>query len=139
MPEHVAIRYNNAGKCDICDMTLVPMGEAALAKLRPGGKLLHYTCPMPEDADVKLAKPGKCPKCSMTLIPVLEPPPAAPLAKRLYTCPMKSHAHIVSEKPGDCPECNMKLVDNRTVKHGPVAKAHWEKQQAAKADAQPDK
>jgi hypothetical protein len=139
MPEHVAIQYNHAGKCDICDMTLVPVGEAALAKLRPGGKLLHYTCPMPEDADVKLAKPGKCPNCSMTLIPVLESPPAVPLAKRLYTCPMKSHAHIVTDKPGDCLECSMKLVDTRSVKHGPAARAHWEKQQAAKADNQPKK
>ena len=139
MPEHVAIQYNHAGKCDICDMTLVPVGEAALAKLRPGGKLLHYTCPMPEDADVKLAKPGKCPNCSMTLIPVLESPPAVPLAKRLYTCPMKSHAHIVTDKPGDCLECSMKLVDTRSVKHGPAARAHWEKQQAAKADTQPEK
>jgi len=62
-----------------------------------------------------------------------------PLAKRLYTCPMKSHAHIVTDKPGDCLECSMKLVDTRSVKHGPAARAHWEKQQAAKADNQPKK
>ncbi|MAE32114.1 MAG: hypothetical protein CMO43_11105 [Verrucomicrobiales bacterium] len=139
MPEHVAIRYNHAGKCDICNMALVPMGEAALARLRPGGKLLHYTCPMPEDADIQLASPGKCPKCSMTLIPVMEPPPPVPVAKRLYTCPMSSHKHIVSDHPGDCPECNMKLVDTRTVKHGPASKALWEKQQAGKAQTQPGK
>ncbi len=72
MPEHVSIEYDHAGKCPICGMTLVPVTQAALAKLQPGGKLLYYTCPMPEHSDVRSDKPGKCPKCGMTLIPVMQ-------------------------------------------------------------------
>jgi RND family efflux transporter MFP subunit len=75
MPEHVSIQYDRPGKCSICGMTLVPVTQAALAKLQPGGKLLYFTCPMPEHSDVRSDKPGKCPKCGMTLIPVMQPPP----------------------------------------------------------------
>ena len=74
MPEHISIEYDHPGNCPICGMTLVPVTQAALAKLQPGGKLLHYTCPMPEHSDVRSEKPGKCPKCGMTLIPVMAPP-----------------------------------------------------------------
>ena len=76
MPEHLAIRYDQPGKCPICAMTLVPVSADTLARLQPGGRVLSYTCPMPEHSDVKLDKAGKCPKCGMTLIPVMEPPPA---------------------------------------------------------------
>jgi len=76
MPEHVSIEYEHPGKCAICGMTLVPVSQAALRLLQPGGKLLYYTCPMPEHSDVHVDKPGKCPKCGMTLIPVMEAPPA---------------------------------------------------------------
>jgi multidrug efflux pump subunit AcrA (membrane-fusion protein) len=76
MPEHVSIAYDHPGKCPICGMTLVPVSEATLKKLQPGGKVLYYTCPMPEDSDVRSDKPGNCPKCGMTLIPVMEAPPA---------------------------------------------------------------
>jgi RND family efflux transporter MFP subunit len=75
MPEHVSIEYDHPGKCPICGMTLVPVSEATLKTLQPGGKLLYYTCPMPEHSDVHEDKPGKCPRCGMTLIPVMEPPP----------------------------------------------------------------
>ena len=81
MPEHVAIKYDRPGKCPICGMTFVPVSEATLAKLQPGGRVEHYTCPMPEHSDVKLDKSGKCPKCGMTLIPVMEPPPPPEAAK----------------------------------------------------------
>src|SRR6266571_5754386 len=81
MPEHVAIKYGRPGKCPICGMTLVPVSEATLAKLQPGGRVQYYTCPMPEHNNLKLEKPGKCPKCGMTLIPVMEPPPAPEAAK----------------------------------------------------------
>jgi len=81
MPEHVAIKYDRPGKCPICGMTLVPVSEATLAKLQPGGRVQYYTCPMPEHSNLKLEKPGKCPKCGMTLIPVMEPPPAPEAAK----------------------------------------------------------
>ena len=109
------------------------MNSAELAKLTPGGQLLHYTCPMPEHASVHEAKPGKCPLCGMTLIPVMSAPPApaAPTqvfdAPKLYTCPMASHAHIVSDKPGLCPECEMQLVPTSTVAHGQQAEAAWHK------------
>jgi multidrug efflux pump subunit AcrA (membrane-fusion protein) len=79
MPEHVSIQYDHPGKCPICGMILVPVTQATLAKLQPGGKLLYYTCPMPEHADVRSDKPGKCPKCAMTLIPVM----AAPAAEKI--------------------------------------------------------
>ena len=75
MPEHVSIEYDHPGKCPICGMTLVPVSQATLQRLQPGGKLLYYTCPMPEHSDVHESKPGKCPKCGMTLIPVMETPP----------------------------------------------------------------
>ena len=74
MPEHISIEYDHPGQCPICGMTLVPVSEAMLAKLQPGGKILYYTCPMPEHSDVHSDKPGQCPKCGMTLIPVMEPP-----------------------------------------------------------------
>jgi multidrug efflux pump subunit AcrA (membrane-fusion protein) len=75
MPEHVSIEYDHPGSCPICGMTLVPMSQAMLKKLQPGGKILYYTCPMPEHSDVHSDKPGKCPKCGMTLIPITEAPP----------------------------------------------------------------
>ena len=142
MPEHVAIKYDRPGKCPICGMTLVPVSEAALAKLQPGGRVEYYTCPMPEHSDVKLDKPGKCPKCGMTLIPVMEPPqmpePAATSAtipSPLYTCPMAIHSDVVSDKPGRCPKCQMDLVPTSTVKHGKAAEETWRKQQGANPPA----
>jgi RND family efflux transporter MFP subunit len=75
MPEHVSIQYDHPGKCPICGMTLVPVSQATLKQLQPGGKILYYTCPMPEHSDVRSDKPGNCPKCGMTLIPVMEAPP----------------------------------------------------------------
>jgi len=72
MPEHISIEYDHPGKCPICGMTLVPVPQATLKKLQPGGKLLYYTCPMPEHSDVHESKPGKCPKCGMTLVPVMD-------------------------------------------------------------------
>ncbi len=136
MPEHVAIKYNHAGKCPICGMTLVPVSQATLNRLQPGGKVLFYTCPMPEHSDVHSAEPGKCPKCSMTLIPVMEPPPPAlngnaALPVPLYTCPMEAHADVVTEQPGKCPKCEMKLVVTSTVDHGKLAEANWAKQHPA--------
>ncbi|HXR06533.1 MAG TPA: efflux RND transporter periplasmic adaptor subunit [Candidatus Acidoferrum sp.] len=78
MPEHISIEYDRPGKCSICGMTLVPVSEAMLKKLQPGGRILYYTCPMPEHSDVRSDKPGNCPKCGMTLIPVMEAPPLTP-------------------------------------------------------------
>jgi RND family efflux transporter MFP subunit len=142
MPEHLAIKYDHPGKCPICSMTLVPVSEATLAKLQPGGRVQHYTCPMPEHSDVKLDKAGKCPKCGMTLIPVMEPPPlpepsanSAVIRSPLYTCPMAIHADVVSDKPGKCPKCEMDLVPTTTVKHGKTAEENWRRQQAAKSPA----
>jgi len=141
MPEHVAIKYEHPGKCPICGMTLVPVSEAALAKLQPGGRVEHYTCPMPEHSDVKLDKAGKCPKCGMTLIPVMEPPrlpeTSAPSTTTTlpYTCPMAIHADVVSDKPGKCPKCEMDLVLTSTVKHGKTAEENWRKQQAGRNPA----
>lgn len=135
MPEHVSIEYNQPGKCPLCVMTLVPVSQATLKKLQPGGKLLHYTCPMPEHNDVHEAKPGNCPKCGMTLIPVMEAPPipqpsaaSAAIPSTLYTCPMPVHADVVSDKPGKCPKCEMDLVPTGTVAHGKIAEENWRKQ-----------
>lgn len=142
MPEHVSIEYDRPGKCPLCSMTLVPVSEAILRKLQPGGKLLYYTCPMPEHSDVRADKSGKCPKCTMTLIPVMEAPPlpapsanSATVPSSLYTCPMDAHADVVSDKPGKCPKCEMDLVPTSTVPHGKIAEENWRKQQAAKAGA----
>ena len=133
MPEHISITYDHAGPCPLCGMALIPMSSADLARLPPGGQLLHYTCPMPEHASVHAEKPGKCPLCGMTLIPVMSAPPpvvAAPAAATppLYTCPMASHADVVSDQPGKCPKCEMELVPTSTVAHGPQAEAVWHKQ-----------
>ena len=73
MPEHVSIEYDHPGKCPICGMTLVPVGQAELKKTQPGGQVLYYTCPMPEH-HIHSEKPGKCPVCGMTLIPVMSLP-----------------------------------------------------------------
>ena len=73
MPEHVSIEYDHPGKCPICGMTLVPVGQAELKKTQPGGQVLYYTCPMPEH-HIHADKPGKCPQCGMTLIPVMSLP-----------------------------------------------------------------
>ena len=136
MPEHVSIEYDHAGKCPICGMVLVPVTEATLQKLQPGGKLLHYTCPMPLHNDVRADKPGNCPKCGMTLIPVMEAPPLGPSERGasergassvLYTCPMASHADVVSDKPGKCVKCEMELVPTSTVAHGKIAEENWRK------------
>jgi multidrug efflux pump subunit AcrA (membrane-fusion protein) len=85
MPEHVSIEYDHPGKCPLCGMTLVPVSEATLKKLQPGGRILYYTCPMPEHSDVRSDKPGNCPKCGMTLIPVMEAPPITPSDSELST------------------------------------------------------
>ena len=139
MPEHVSIEYDSPGKCPICGMTLVPVSEATLRRLQPGGKLLYYTCPMPEHSEIHDDKPGKCPKCGMTLIPVMEAPPvpeprggSASIPSTLYTCPMAVHADVVSDKPGKCPKCGMDLVRTSTVAHGKTAEEAWRKQQADK-------
>ena len=76
MPEHVSLEYSKPGKCPLCGMALVPVSAELLARIQPGGRVEHYTCPMPEHSDVKLDKSGKCPRCGMTLIPVMGPPPA---------------------------------------------------------------
>ncbi|HEY5910686.1 MAG TPA: efflux RND transporter periplasmic adaptor subunit [Verrucomicrobiae bacterium] len=139
MPEHVSIQYDHPGKCSICGMTLVPVSEAALQRLQPGGKLLYYTCPMPEHSDVRSDRPGKCPKCGMTLIPIMEAPPLQNAATNqpgspkseapatLYTCPMAAHADVVSDKSGKCPKCEMDLVPTGTVPHGKIAEENWHK------------
>jgi multidrug efflux pump subunit AcrA (membrane-fusion protein) len=90
MPEHVSIEYQHPGQCPICGMTLVPVSQAMLKNLLPGGKILYYTCPMPEDSDVRSDKPGKCPKCGMTLIPIFAPPPLPPVAAALTNNPAGS-------------------------------------------------
>ena len=146
MPEHVSIGYDHPGKCPLCGMTLVPVSQATLEKLQPGGKVLYYTCPMPEHSDVHESKPGKCPKCGMTLIPIMEQPattPAtnaprsdasrsdAPRSTTLYTCPMASDADIVSDHPGTCPKCGMDLLPTTSVSHGKIAEENWRKQHAA--------
>jgi len=134
MPEHVSIEYDHPGSCPICGMTLVPVSQATLRKLQPGGKLLYYTCPMPEHSDVHEDKPGKCPKCGMTLVPIMEAPAipeprasSAAIPTLLYTCPMEIHADVVSDKPGKCPKCGMELVPTSTVSHGKIAEANWHK------------
>ncbi len=68
MPEHLSIKYQQAGKCPICRMDLVPVRNDMLAKLQPGGKVDHYTCPMPAHADVNLSKPGKCPQPPISFV-----------------------------------------------------------------------
>jgi len=142
MPEHVSIRYDHPGKCPLCGMTLVPVSEAMLAKVQPGGRILYYTCPMTDDCPtpnhglVHMDKPGKCPVCGMTLVPVMDNSSAAQtmtnavmsLPDTLYTCPMPSHADVVSDKPGDCPKCGMALVPTTTVAHGKIAEENWRKQ-----------
>jgi hypothetical protein len=131
MPEHVSIVYDHPGKCPLCDMTLVSVTHSLLQKIQPGGKVLHYICPMPEHTGVHEEKPGKCPLCAMTLIPVMERPAAAKVELPvLYTCPMKSDADVVSDKPGICPKCEMELVPASTVKHRKLAEENWLKQHA---------
>ena len=80
MPEHVAIRYDQPGKCPLCGMTLIPVAEKTLAKIQPGGRVEYYTCPMTDNCPMpghgveKYEKAGKCPVCGMTLVPVMQAP-----------------------------------------------------------------
>ena len=138
MPEHVSIRYDHAGKCPLCGMTLVPVSEATLKQIQPGGHVEFYACPMTADCpkaghgDAHFDKPGKCPVCGMTLIPVMANEAKASTASdvplpKLYTCPMASHADVVTDKPGNCPKCEMALVPTSEVAHGKVAEANWVK------------
>jgi membrane fusion protein, copper/silver efflux system len=90
MPEHISIEYDHPGQCPICGMTLVPVSQAMLKNLLPGGKILYYTCPMPEDSDVRSDKSGKCPKCGMTLIPIFAPPPLPPASSAPTDNPLDS-------------------------------------------------
>ena len=132
---HISITYDQPGKCPICGMALVPVNQSLLLKIRPGGQIDYYTCPMPEHSDVHSDKPGKCPRCGMTLIPVMKaPPPASPVVNPaaipspLYTCPMAIHADVVSDHPGKCPKCGMDLVPTTSVAHGKTAEENWLKQ-----------
>lgn len=68
MPEHVSIIYEHAGKCPVCDMTLVSATHSELEKIQPGRKSARYTCPM--HPEIISDKPGICPKCEMDLVPV---------------------------------------------------------------------
>ena len=71
-------------------MKLVPVSQAMLKKLHPGGQILYYTCPMPEHSDVRSDKPGTCPNCGMTLIPISEPPPLPSAAAAPTNIPSSS-------------------------------------------------
>jgi RND family efflux transporter MFP subunit len=143
MPEHVAIKYDNPGKCPICGMTLVPVTEQTLAKLQPGGRVEYYTCPMtdacptPGHGVVKYDKPGKCPVCGMTLIPVMEAPPAPAAEEKppvLYFCPM--HPEVVSDETGKCPKCGMDLVLTSAMPEGKIAEDNWRKQHGTNSPSQ---
>jgi multidrug efflux pump subunit AcrA (membrane-fusion protein) len=138
MPEHVSIRYDHVGKCPLCGMTLVPVSEATLKQIQPGGRVEYYACPMTADCpkpghgDTHFDKSSKCPVCGMTLIPVMateaKASPTNEVAlPKLYTCPMASHADVVTDKPGDCPKCGMTLVPTSEVDHGKMAEANWRK------------
>jgi multidrug efflux pump subunit AcrA (membrane-fusion protein)/uncharacterized protein with PIN domain len=138
MPEHVSIRYDHAGKCPLCGMTLVPVSEATLKQIQPGGHVEYYACPMTADCpkpghgDTHFDKSGKCPICGMTLIPVMATEAKASATSdvalpKLYTCPMASHADVVTDKPGDCPKCGMTLVPTGEVEHGKIAEQNWRK------------
>jgi len=78
MPEHAGILYDHPGDCPICGMKLVPVTAETLAKIRPGGEVDYYICPMtdacptPEHGAIHYDKPGKCPVCGMTLIPIMK-------------------------------------------------------------------
>ena len=123
-------------------MTLVPVSEATLKKIQPGGQIEYYTCPMTADCpkpghgDAHFDKAGKCPVCGMTLIPVMAMTSAAvqsitnsaAMSEKLFTCPMAIHADVVSDKPGDCPKCGMTLVPTTEVEHGKIAEENWRKQ-----------
>ncbi len=89
-------------------MALVPVSQAMLKNLLPGGKILYYTCPMPEDRDVRSDKPGKCPRCGMTLIPIFAPPP------------LPTSALAPTNNPSDsaAPAGGMKMPDG-TIMPGP--------------------
>ena len=139
MPEHVSIRYDHPGKCSLCGMSLVPVSEATLQKIQPGGHIEYYTCPMTADCpkpghgDAHFDKPGKCPVCGMTLIPMMATETKAAATSeialpKLYTCPMASHSDVVTAKPGDCPKCGMALVPTSEVEHGKIAEENWRKE-----------
>ena len=70
-PGHGVIKYDKAGKCPICGMTLIPVSQIPKSSQPSASAAIPktlYTCPMAEDADVVSDKPGQCPKCEMKLV-----------------------------------------------------------------------
>ena len=71
---HPSVQADEAGKCPICNMDLVPVYEESHEhveeeeSLKPGGDIDYWTCGM--HPSVRSDEPGKCPICNMDLIPV---------------------------------------------------------------------
>jgi len=87
-PMHAEIRRPNPGDCPICNMHLVPEGEAAEHGHKHGHACDH-------SADAGAAKAGDYDK-----VPAGYDGP-------VYICPM--HAEVRQTKPGSCPLCGMAL------------------------------
>ncbi len=115
--------YDQPGKCPVCGMHLVPVGDgnqqhhSAHNHAAPDPKKMkmaspahqnggnRYFCPMRCEGDKTYDKPGDCPVCGMHLI---EEVSATPKKSSKYTCPM--HPEVISDTPGSCPKCGMDLV-----------------------------
>jgi len=75
-PGHSLVKYDKAGKCPVCGMTLIPVMERTVnfssATTKVAAEIMPtilYTCPMAVHADVVSETPGDCPKCGMKLVP----------------------------------------------------------------------
>lgn len=129
--------YEEAGKCPVCNMDLVPgsQNDGVDSGHKPGSccsthghahKHAHdhkqgvkkkktsessgegaYYCPMHCEGDKTYDKPGDCPVCGMHLVKEEK----ASSSKTIYTCPM--HPEIRETKPGACPKCGMELVPEK--------------------------
>ena len=74
-PMHPEVRQHGPGRCPVCGMTLVPVGEqdhpvqapvpGSFDKVPAGWRGVVYTCPM--HPEVRQTTPGSCPICGMGL------------------------------------------------------------------------
>lgn len=110
--------YYEPGDCPVCNMHLVPVGDAdhknEHVESKHEHKHLHHTegggkyyCPMRCENDKTYDKPGDCPVCGMHLKKE-EGKPVQGNKKTIYTCPM--HPEVKQDQPGSCPKCGMDLV-----------------------------
>lgn len=141
--------YDKPGNCPVCNMHLVPVGNAGNSHERQHQKEqkhehrhdIHnhaeqshehthhshsdsgakYYCPMRCEGDKTYDEPGDCPVCGMHLKKE-EAKPVPGSGQAIYTCPM--HPEVKQDHPGSCPKCGMDLVPEKAEETSEEEKAY---------------